>query len=296
MRVPLQRWFLLPTQIAIMIAFALVAASFSVPAARAQDQEIAIPPCGEVFGIGDIAVSCLRVVNAGSPDAGPVDVYVGDAAVVEGLEYGMATEFAAIPSDSQQIRIVPAGTSVDEATLDSMEELQPGGAYQLTVSGLTVEELSSWLSGVDVSPTTAGHARVRVVHASPDLGAVDVSTGEGEVPFEAIELGSQSGYVEFPAEPTAFQLRMNGEDTLLLETPEPVQLEEGKLYDIYALGESEAGTLELVVFEAEVGTAGEATPAAVASPVTAAASTPVVLDEPGEQTPAATPEETEDDQ
>lgn len=296
MRTPLQRWLLLPTQIAVMIAFALVAASFSVPAASAQDQDLALPPCGEVLGLGDLTVSCLRVVNAGSPEAGPIDVYVGDAAVVEGLEYGMATEFAAIPSASQQIRIVPAGTPVDEATLDSTEDLQPGGAYQLTVSGLTVEELSSWISGVDVSPTTASHARVRVVHASPDLGAINVSTGEGDVPFENIESGSQSGYVEFPAEPRDFQLRISGEDTLLLETADPIQLEEGKNYDIYVLGESEAGTLEMVTYEAEVGIAGEATPAAVATPVAAAASTPVALDEPGDQTPAATPEESDDDQ
>src|SRR5690606_1385676 len=125
------------------------------------------------------------------------------------------------------------------------------------------------------SPTTAEHARVRVVHASPDLGAINVSTGEGDVPFENIESGNQSGYVEFPAEPRDFQLRISGEDTLLLETADPIQLEEGKNYDIYVLGESEAGTLEMVTYEAEVGIAGEATPAAVATPVAAAASTPV---------------------
>jgi hypothetical protein len=286
---------LLPTQIAIAVAIALVTASLSFPVVSAQDQEIAIPPCGEVFGIGDVAVSCLRAVNAGSAEAGPVDVYVGDAVVVEGLEYGMATEFAAIPSDTQQIRVVPAGTAVDEATIEFNDQLQPGGAYQLTVMGLTVEELSSWISGVDISPLESGRARVRVVHASPDLGAVDVSTGEGEIPFENIELGNQSGYVDLTADSYLFQLRQTGEDTLLLETAEEVQLEEGKIYDIYAMGASEAGTLELIIFEAEVGIAGDATPAAVSSPVAAAASTPVSV-EPGEQTPAVTPEETDDDQ
>ena len=279
---------LLPARTAVALALVLVVAGLSAPGTRAQNQEIAIPPCAEVFAIGDIAQSCLRVVNAGSPDVGPVDVYVGNAVVAEGLEYGQATEFTAIPSASQQIRAVPAGTPVEQATADLTEELQPGAAYQMTVTGLTNEELSSWLSGVDVTALPAGQARVRVVHASSDLEQIDVSTGQAQVPFEGVEFGNQSGYVPMEATDQTFQVRQSGQDTLLVETPQPVTLEEGMNYDIYVIGQSEAGTLEMVVFVAEVGTAGDATPAAVSTPVAAVGGTPIVVT-PGAETPAATP-------
>ena len=252
---------------------------------------MAIPACAEVFDWEIATASCLRVVNAGAEAAGPVDVYVGDVVIAEGIEYGQATEFAAIPGDAQQMRVVPAGGAVEDATLDLTEDLQPGGAYQLTVSGLTSDDLSSWLSGVDVTPLPENQARVRVVHASPDLGEVDVAVASDGVPFEGIELGNQSGYVPFEAGDFTFQVRQAGQDTLLLENPEPLSLEPGMNYDIYVMGQSEDGTLAMVVYAAEVGfgLAGDMTTADVATPVLAVGDTPVEVT-PGEQTPAADPE------
>jgi hypothetical protein len=290
MSIRVSRWLLLPAQTVLAVTVALAVASVSSPTVSAQDQELAIPACGEVFGIGELTEACLRVVNASTQDVGPVDVYVGEAIVVEELEYGQATEFTAIPSDAQQLRVVPAGTAVGEATVDFTEELTPGGAYQLTVSGLAREELSSWISGVDVSPTATDQARARVVHASPDLGAVDVAVAQGDVPFQGIEVGTQSGYVPFEAGDFIFQVRQTEEDTLLLATPEPVQLEEGMIYDLYVIGQSEAGTLELVVYASEVGVAGNATPAGELTPVVAVGGTPIPVT-PGAETPAPTPDE-----
>jgi hypothetical protein len=68
---------------------------------------------------------------------------------------------------------------------------------------------------------------------------------------------------------------------LLVETPE-VQLEPGLIYDIYAIGQSEDGTLQLVVLAAEVGI--QAGTVAAATPVATPMAGPA-----GEATPAATP-------
>ncbi len=197
---------------AIAITITIIA-SVGLSRPRAQGQELAIPACAEVFDLGEATQACLRVVNASSPDAGPVDVYVGEGIVAEGVEHGQATEFTAIPSESQQLHVVPAGGAVDEATVDFTDELQPGGAYQLMLPGLTLEEFSPWLSGVDVSLLPRGQARVRVVHASTGLGPIDVTTAQGVVPFEGIEYGSQSGYVPFEAGSYPFLVRQSGEDT-----------------------------------------------------------------------------------
>ena len=259
--------------------------------------------CGEVLGIGETSETCLRIVHA-SPVAGPVDVYVGETTLVQGLAYGSATEFVAAPSGQQQIRVVPAGGSLDRAAIDTTQNLGGDQAYQLTVAGLAAEGaeqgLMAWLSGVDLSPLPANQTRVRVVHASPDTGAVDVAVAEGQTPFDAIEYGSQSGYVAFDAGTYSFQLRLNDGDTLLLEAPD-VQLEPGLIYDIYAIGQSEDGTLQMVVLAANAGIqqgtvaaagtplgAPMATPASEATPVIAVGATPVIVTS-GAATPAATP-------
>ena len=252
----------------------------STSVALAQDQ----PNCGAVFNLGQTTGACLRVVNAGDPAAGPVDVYSDDTVLVQGLKYGDASAFGEVPSGQHQIRVVPAGKSVDQAHLDSDQNLGEGQAYQLTVSGLENPKLAPWISGVDTAPLAQGQARVRVVQASPDTDSVTVSVANGPTPFAGIPLGAQSGYVPFKAGSVEFELRLSGSSTLLLTTP-AIQLKEGNNYDLYVIGESSKGTLQLVVFSTEVGTSPNVTPAPDVTPVIAVGSTPVV-ETAGAETPA----------
>lgn len=256
--------------------------------------------CSETLGLGEATDSCLRVIHA-SPDAGPVDVYIGDSPIAEGLEFGDASEFTAAPNGDQQLRVVAAGQSVDQAIIDVTQSLTSGGAGQVLISGMA-DDLQAPIMGVDLRELPANQVRVRVVHASPDLDAINVTIAGGQTPFEGIDFRNASGYVVFDAGTATFQLRESGADTLLLEAAD-VPLEPGMVYDIIAIGQSEDGTLQMVVYQANAGTleggaatpiagtptaAGGATPAAAATPVVAVGSTPVV-EEAGEATPAATP-------
>lgn len=284
----LNRWLAHSARVALGVLMALVLAGVGLPAASAQGDNLAVPACNDVLKLGQATTdACLRVVNAGSPDAGPIDVYLGDQKIVDALEYGKATDFVAVPSESQRLRVVGAGTAVDQAVFDWTENLRPGAAYQLTVSGLEQQGLSPWLSGVDLTPLPAGKARVRVVQASPDTGPVDVAVEGDRTPFAGIDLGSQSGYVPFDAWQYTFELRLSGSDTLLVTTP-PVQIEEGKNYDIYVMGLSKGGTLALVIFSTDVGLATNATPAVNETPIIAVGATPVLVT-PGAETPVPTP-------
>lgn len=258
-------------------------------------------PCSETLGIGEASDSCLRVIHA-SPDAGPVDVYIGDSPIVQGLEFGNASDFTAAPNGDQQLRIVPAGQPVDQAVVDTTQGLTPGAAGQVLISGLA-NDLQATIMGVDLRALPANQARVRVIHASPDLDAINVTVSDGQTPFGGIDFRNASGYVVFNAGSQTFQLRETGADTLLLEATD-VPLEAGMVYDIVAIGQSEDGTLQMVIYEAKAGTlegaaatpiagtpaaaAAGATPAAPATPVVAVGSTPVV-EQAGEATPAATP-------
>ncbi len=279
---------------------ALGAAADGQPTLLALTTPVAIP-CGETLGIGEATDSCLRVIHA-APDAGPVDVYIGDSPIAEGLAFGDASEFTAAANGDQQLRIVAAGQPIDQAIIDMTQGLTSGGAGQVLISGMT-DDVQATIMGVDLRALPANQARVRVIHASPDLDAIDVAVAGDQTPFAGIAYRNASGYVVFDAGTVSFQLRENGSDTLLLEAPD-VPLEAGMVYDIVAIGQSEDGTLQMVIYEANAGTlegagatpiAGTpaaattgATPAAVMTPVVAVGSTPV-MEEAGEATPAATP-------
>jgi len=256
-------------------------------------------PCSQTLGVGQPTDSCLRVIHA-APDTGPVDVYIGEAPVAQGLEFGSASTFTAAPNGEQQLRVVPAGAPVDQAVIDMTQGLTAGSAAQIVVSGLG-DDLQATIAGVDLRALPQNQARVRVVHASPDLDAIDVAVAGGPTPFEGIGYRSQSGYVVFDAGTYGFQLRENGSETLLLEALD-VPIEPGMVYDIVVIGQSENGTLQMMILTANAGVlAGPsatpiaatpattaATPAALATPVVAVGSTPVV-ETPGAATPAATP-------
>ncbi len=256
-------------------------------------------PCSQTLGIGQPTDSCLRVIHA-APDAGPVDVYVGEAPIAEGLEFGSASAFTAAPNGEQQLRVVPAGSPVDQAVIDMTQGLTSGSAAQIIVSGLA-DDVQATIAGVDLRALPQNQSRVRVVHASPDLEATDVAVAGGPTPFQGIEFRGQSGYVVFDAGTHSFQLRESENNTLLLEALD-VPIEPGMVYDIVAIGQSENGTLQMVILNAAAGVlAGPsatpiaatpattaATPAAEAAPVLAVGATPAV-EVPGAATPAATP-------
>jgi hypothetical protein len=255
-------------------------------------------PCSQTLGIGQSSDACLRVVHA-SPDAGPVDVYLGESPVIQGLEFGLSTEFAPAASGEQQIRVVPAGGPLDQPAIDVTQELTAGQAYQITATGAS-DDLQATVNEMDLSPLPEGQGRMRVIHASPDTDAIDVAIAGGPVPFEDIEYRGASGYQTLDAGSYNLQVRTAEDDTILLEAP-PVNVEAGKVYDVFAIGRGEDGTLQAVVLEAAGAVrAGQAatpiagtpvpaaSPAAAATPVVAVGASPVV-ETPGAATPAATP-------
>lgn len=262
--------------------------------------------CSQILGLGQATDSCLRVIHA-APDAGLVDVHVGAAVIAQGLEFGATSTFTAAPNGLQPVRVVPAGEPVDpaivdeQAIVDMTQDLTAGSAAQLVLSGLG-EDLQATVAGVDLRALPQNQARVRVVHASPDLEAIDVAVAAGPTPFQGIAFPSQSGYVVFDAGPYAFQLRERGSDTLLLEALD-VPIAPGMVYDLFVIGQSENGTVQMVMLDATAGVlsgpsatpiaatpgaAVAATPAELATPVLAVGSTPVV-ETAGAATPAATP-------
>jgi hypothetical protein len=210
------------------------------------------PPCAEVLVLeGAGSDACIRLVHA-APDGPPVDIYANDAQIAQGLEFGTATEYALVPSGGGRgMRVVAAGTPVEEAIIDARLDFDPGQAYVLLVTGAG-DDLELTIAGTDLRPLAADQARVRVIHASPEAGAVDIGLeGSEENLFEGIDFRDATDYLVLDAGDHSLEVRPGGEDmTVALRSD--ATLEEGVTYDLVAVGRPDEQTLTLLALMAKV--------------------------------------------
>lgn len=245
-------------------------------------------PCGSVLGLeASESDACLRVVHAVA--GGPaVDVYINDAPVMQNLAFGTATEFGIVPGGGdRKLEITAAGTPPgDQDLVDQEVDLDGGTAYQIVAMG-DPDDVSGEVMRLDLSPLPSGQARVRVVHASPDAGDLDVAIAQGEMLFEGVSFKDRPPYKILDAGTVTLQVRKAGEQTVLLESE--VTFEAGHVYDIITIGRVADQSLAFLVLSAPVPIqeGGIATPGAGTAEPGITSGTPVGTVEP---VATATPE------
>ena len=140
----------------------------------------------------------VRVAHL-SPDAPNVDVSVDGDAVLEDVPYGAVSDYLELAPGTYEVTIAAAGDP-DTVAFEGDVEV-PEGDYTIAAIGELSEENQPFEPLVledDNSPVEDGMSRVRVVHASPDAPAVDVTVGRTDtVLFENVSFG-ESGYTEVP--------------------------------------------------------------------------------------------------
>lgn len=210
------------------------------------------PPCAEVLGIeGAGSDACIRIVHA-APDTPPVDVYVNDAQIAQNLEFGTATEYVAVPSGAGRgVRVTPTGAPVEEAIIDWSFDLEAGQAYEMLATG-AADNLELNITGTDLRPVAEGQARLRVYHASPNAGAVDIGVeGQEENLFEGVEFRGATDYIILDAGAYPIEVRPGGED-LTVALQSEATLDEGVTYDLIVIGRPDDQTLALLPLLAPV--------------------------------------------
>lgn len=130
---------------------------------------ITLGACDEdpVAGAGEANV---RVVHA-SPDAPSVDVLVDDAAVLTNVPFKAASDYLAVPSGSRNLKVRVAGTST--LVMDADATVTGGRAYTVLATGLA-SSIAPLVLEDDLAATAAGNAKLRLVHAAPTAGNVDI--------------------------------------------------------------------------------------------------------------------------
>ena len=234
-------------------------------------------PCASVLNIkGGDQDACIRILHA-APGSPAVDVYVNGSPLVTSLAYGTATDFATIPSgDNVKVQIVPAGSSLDNALIDNNYSFDSGQAYQIFATGAP-DDLKAVDMEVDLTPLPKGQARVRVTHASPDAGKVDVGVANGDQLFGGLSFRDATKYKVVDASSYTLQITKSGQDTILLNADE--NLKEATVYDLVVIGRSDDSSLALLVLTAPASVRnGEvATPEVAGTPSGAATVSPVIV-------------------
>jgi hypothetical protein len=238
--------------VAGLLAFTLLLGGARFGSVAAQD--MASPAAGAdmgncvtALGIGNDGDACLNVIHA-SPDAPAVDVYLDGAKALENLAFGKTSGWVAVPAGEHRVQVTATGAAIDTAVIDATVTLGKGAAYEVAATGL-LADIKPQINQVNLSPIGDGQARVRVIHASPDAPAVDISVKGGDVLVPNLAFPNASDYLEVPAGSYDLEVRAAGTTTVALDLP-GVTLDPGMVYSVYAVGQLGDQTLTVLVVTA----------------------------------------------
>jgi hypothetical protein len=190
-----------------------------------------------------VASSEVRFVNAsGGSDPLRLEVDVGGQRVPAGgpTAFGDATDHATVPSGDAQLSLVAGAGSNAGATLDKV--LADAGSY--TVVALPDGQEDGSLVILRDGTAAAGEAKLRVLHAAPELGDPDVRLGDRTL-AEGLGFRSDTGYMK--VDPGSYKLAVAAPDggDAVLEMPIAVAAGTASTVIVAGTGGSEARLIEL---------------------------------------------------
>jgi hypothetical protein len=189
--------------------------------------------------------SLIRVVNA-LPKLSPIDLTAGDTTMFQSVGYKTVTPYTEIQDNVVNFKLRGAGQP--NALTDNTETMMDG--YRYTVVALPSNDGGAKLrilrDEVAGDPTKA---RLRVVHAAPGMGSVDVAAqGNTEPIFHNVAYGSEAGYRDIEPMSAVLEVRRDGGSRLI--RLEKMQFEAGKAYTIVIAGSSTR--VEAITFDDSV--------------------------------------------
>lgn len=202
---------------------------------------LAVGSAGRVAAQSDEAN--VRVIHA-SPDAPAVDIWVNGSVAIEGLEFGDATDWIALPAGSYDVAVAPAGADAADAVIEATLDLEGGVNYNVAAVGF-LADISATVFTTDTADLAEGQARVQVVHASPDAPAVDIAVAGGPVLVADLSFPNASGSLDVDSGTYDLEVRPAGTEDVALDLP-GVALDAGTVYDILAIGTLADGTLTVL--------------------------------------------------
>jgi hypothetical protein len=209
----------------------------------------------------ETAEGSLRVAHL-SPDAPAVDVLVNGAPFATDVAFGNVTEYTPVEPGEYNVTITAANNSSQvvfeenvsvgeiNTTAAAVGEISENGTEEFDVLFFQDDAVPGVEPGNVGEPTEPGNnASVRLAHASPDAGPVDVTVNvsgsdavdddveEPLVLFDNVSYGEATEYVEIGGGNYSLEIRTATESNTgeIVETVD-VNLENGSTYSTFAAG------------------------------------------------------------
>lgn len=205
----------------------------------------------------------VRVAHL-APDAPNVDVYVNGEPALTNVPYTTVSDYLPLPAGTQQVTVYATGDTTTPV-IDAPVEVAAGGAYTVAAVGLVADgSLTAQIYEDDLRSPADGNAKVRVVHASPDAGPVDVVPAGGEPLVAGLEFPNASPYAEVPEGTYTLDVNATGTNQTALTVPD-VALASGAVYSAFAVGTVYADSLDVLLVQDNAGAEATASATATAS-------------------------------
>ena len=189
--------------------------------------------------MGDMEQAMVRVSHM-SPDAPNVDVYVdGGDPVLTDVPFGATSDYLGLAGGTYTVEITAAGDASTVA-FEGDVTVESGTSYTIAAVGELSSDDTEFRPLVledDVSDPGGDSARVRVVHASPDAPAVDVTvSSSGDAIVDGAAFG-ETATVTVPANDYTLEIRGDTESNDGEVVADfDVSLDGGTVYTVFAAG------------------------------------------------------------
>ena len=208
------------------------------------------PPAKEVEQRSNALV---RVINA-APGTNSVDVFADDQKVFEAVSFKSVTPYKELSDARHTFRVRQAGKDSDQPIAENSEGLSGGKHYTILVMPGTNDKTTVSVVSDNITGTPADKAQVRVIHASPDVGEVDVVDKSGNKKlFPGVNFERETNYMAVDPTKTTLEVRQEGQDKSILTVPN-ANFEKGKYYTIVVTGQSKGiPKLQALMIEDQLG-------------------------------------------
>ncbi len=178
----------------------------------------------------------LRVAHL-APAAPNVDVYLDKKLTLSNVPFGTVSKYLSVPEATYEVEVFVAGANprtADPVIAESID-VEAGSAFTYSVLNFDENTDSYFYEDSGRSAPATGNAKIKVLHASPDAGAVDVAVQGGPVLFGGLNNGESTDYLEVPTGSYKLELREAGTSNVLYTIP-TINLAAGTLYTAIAQG------------------------------------------------------------
>ncbi|HEX5818255.1 MAG TPA: DUF4397 domain-containing protein [Gemmatimonadales bacterium] len=186
--------------------------------------------------------SQVRLVSA-LPATQRIDLSSENGVVFSAVPYKTVTPYKELTDNAAKFSIRSAGAS-NESLADNNEAMADGHRYTLVALPEEKGKGAQLKAFRDEVVPESGKAKVRVIHAAPNFGEVDVQlAGQKDAIFEDIDFGHEGGYKEIDPQSGTLQIRRDGgENAKAAKVVDAgrMQFEAGKAYTLVVAGANPA--------------------------------------------------------